>query len=47
MLGALAHVTGLFKLESVWKSIDERFPPVIAKTNREAARVGYELVETH
>jgi len=45
MLGALARVTGMFNLESIWKAIDERFPTVIAESNKKAARVGYELVE--
>ena len=45
MLGALARVTGMFSLESIWRAIDERFTPVIAESNRKAARVGFELVE--
>ena len=45
MLGAFAKATGILKMESIDKAIDKRFPPKLASTNKDAAKIGYETVE--
>jgi 2-oxoisovalerate ferredoxin oxidoreductase gamma subunit len=45
MLGAFAKATGILKMESINKAIDKRFPPNLASTNKDAAKMGYETVE--
>ncbi len=46
MLGAFSKATGLLKLESVNKAIRKRFSGKIADANIDAAREGFETVET-
>ena len=44
LLGGLAAATGIVKIESVLKAIEERFPAKIAKANQDAAQSSYEFV---
>ena len=44
LLGGLAAATGIVKIESVLKAIEDRFPSKIAKANQEAASSSYEFV---
>ncbi len=46
MLGALSRSTGLLKLDSVNTAIGKRFSGKLAQVNVEAARVGWDSVET-
>ena len=44
LLGGLAAATGIVRIESVLKAIEERFPQKIAKANQEAAESSYQFV---
>lgn len=44
LLGGLAAATGIVRIESVLKAIEERFPTKIAKANQDAANSSYEFV---
>lgn len=44
LLGGLAALTGVVRLESVVGALEERFAPEIAAANAEAAAAAYELV---
>jgi 2-oxoisovalerate ferredoxin oxidoreductase gamma subunit len=46
LLGAFSRSTGLLKLESVNKAIEKRFSGRIAEINIEAAKAGWDSVET-
>jgi pyruvate ferredoxin oxidoreductase gamma subunit/2-oxoisovalerate ferredoxin oxidoreductase gamma subunit len=46
MLGALSKTTGLLRLESVNKAIEKRFSGKLAEVNIQAAKAGYDSVET-
>ena len=46
MLGALSKTTGLLRLESVNKAIEKRFSGKLAEVNLQAAKSGYDSVET-
>lgn len=45
LLGALAALTGLYKLESVSSAIMERFPGKVGEMNVAAAQAAYEYVQ--
>ena len=45
MLAALAAVTGVFKLESVQKSFQSRYPGKVGDANAETAALAYEYIK--
>ncbi len=47
LLGALAAVTGIIKMESVAKAIETKFPGKIGEANISAAEAAYESAQTH
>ena len=44
MIAALAAVTGIFKLESVQKSFQTRYPGKVGDANAETAALAYEFI---
>jgi pyruvate ferredoxin oxidoreductase gamma subunit len=45
MIGALIGATGIVDIDSVYKTIKERFPPEIAEKNIEAVKQTYEKIK--
>ncbi|WP_373469093.1 2-oxoacid:acceptor oxidoreductase family protein [Acidianus infernus] len=47
MVGAIAKVTGMIKIDSVVEAIEEEFSGKLGELNAEAAKLGYEMVSKY